>query len=87
VDGVRITGAVPAAAPSEALIAPLTGVPVLGESAPFTTTGVPFTDAATTGLAHPATGAAARPPVAEDGFDGMTDVSLALVNMRDADCC
>lgn len=64
----------------------MTGVPVLGESAPFTT-GVLFADAATTGLAQPATGAAERPPVAEDGFDGMTDVSLALVNMRDADCC
>lgn len=29
----------------------------------------------------------ARVKHAVDGFDGMTDVNLALVNMRDADCC
>jgi hypothetical protein len=85
---VRTVGVVPVGCPSvEALEPLLTGVAVRGDSAPLMTLGELLTDDATTGLAQLATGAAVRPPAADEALDGMTDVNFALVNIREADCC
>ena len=67
--------------------AAFTGVTVRGDTEPAIPIGVFLAEGASVDLAHPTAGAAVKPPVALDGFDGITDVSLALVNTREDDCC
>lgn len=64
-----------------------TVVPVRGDPPPAMLFGVFFVEGASVDFAHPTAGAAVRPPVALDVLVGITDVSLALVNIREDDCC